>query len=244
MINKPASLSPRPPRSGALRRRRRPLSGSPRPLSRPRQRHPRPRRCVTAGRPRPLAAPTVAPPEAASTASRSRSRNKGVSGRGGISRDKPGAPRKVKTGVRRQDRPGTPPQPPRRDRAQARRPDSGLGRGPGRDLAPPPGHKRAPDLPKAITDPEVSRRRGSICVKIGSAFGADPRFLSRWSVGKKTDPRYDTESSSETAPKRFHHFIIDELTMAKPHHKLKKANHGSRPANAKARKAKRRKVKT
>lgn len=32
--------------------------------------------------------------------------------------------------------------------------------------------------------------------------------------------------------------------MAKPHRKLKKANHGSRPANAKARKAKRHKVKT
>lgn len=167
---------------------------------------------------------------------RSHSRNKGVSGRGGISRDKLWAPRKVKTGVRPQDRPGTTPQPPRRDRPKARRP--------GRGLAPPPGHKRARDLRKAITDPEVSRRRGSICVKIGSAFGADPRFLSRWSVGKKTDPRYDTESSSETAPKRFHHFILDEPTMAKPHHKLKKANHGSRPANAKARKAKRRKVKT
>jgi len=33
-------------------------------------------------------------------------------------------------------------------------------------------------------------------------------------------------------------------TMAKPHHKLKKANHGRRPANAKARKAKRKKIKT
>lgn len=32
--------------------------------------------------------------------------------------------------------------------------------------------------------------------------------------------------------------------MAKPHRKLKKANHGARPANAKARKAKRRKIKT
>lgn len=32
--------------------------------------------------------------------------------------------------------------------------------------------------------------------------------------------------------------------MAKPHRTLKKANHGSRPANAKARKAKRKKVKT
>lgn len=33
-------------------------------------------------------------------------------------------------------------------------------------------------------------------------------------------------------------------TMAKPHHKVKKANHGKRPANAKARKAKRKKIKT
>jgi hypothetical protein len=33
-------------------------------------------------------------------------------------------------------------------------------------------------------------------------------------------------------------------SMAKPHHKLKKANHGSRPANAKARKAKRKKIRT
>lgn len=32
--------------------------------------------------------------------------------------------------------------------------------------------------------------------------------------------------------------------MSKPHRKLKKANHGARPANAKARKAKRRKVRT
>lgn len=32
--------------------------------------------------------------------------------------------------------------------------------------------------------------------------------------------------------------------MAKPHHKVKKANHGKRPANAKARKAKRKKIKT
>ncbi|WP_390621586.1 50S ribosomal protein bL37 [Roseimaritima sediminicola] len=32
--------------------------------------------------------------------------------------------------------------------------------------------------------------------------------------------------------------------MAKPHHKVKKANHGKRPANAKGRKARRRKLKT
>ena len=32
--------------------------------------------------------------------------------------------------------------------------------------------------------------------------------------------------------------------MAKPHRTLKKANHGKRPANAKAKKAKRNKVRT
>jgi hypothetical protein len=32
--------------------------------------------------------------------------------------------------------------------------------------------------------------------------------------------------------------------MAKPHKKVKKANHGKRPANAKARKAKRHMIKT
>jgi hypothetical protein len=32
--------------------------------------------------------------------------------------------------------------------------------------------------------------------------------------------------------------------MAKPQHKIKKANHGRRPASSKARKAKRRKVRT
>ncbi len=32
--------------------------------------------------------------------------------------------------------------------------------------------------------------------------------------------------------------------MAKPHRQLKKANHGRRPANSKARKAKRQQVKT
>jgi hypothetical protein len=32
--------------------------------------------------------------------------------------------------------------------------------------------------------------------------------------------------------------------MAKPHRKLKKANHGARPSNSKARKTRRQKVKT
>jgi hypothetical protein len=38
--------------------------------------------------------------------------------------------------------------------------------------------------------------------------------------------------------------VSDSASMAKPQHKLKKANHGRRPASAKARKAKRKKVKT
>jgi hypothetical protein len=35
-----------------------------------------------------------------------------------------------------------------------------------------------------------------------------------------------------------------ECAVAKPHHQVKKANHGKRPANAKGRRAKRRKVRT
>jgi hypothetical protein len=42
----------------------------------------------------------------------------------------------------------------------------------------------------------------------------------------------------------FLHPVHFEKIMTKPHHKLKKANHGARPANAKARKAKRKKVRT
>ena len=38
--------------------------------------------------------------------------------------------------------------------------------------------------------------------------------------------------------------VSDSASMAKPQHKVKKANHGRRPASAKARKAKRKKVKT
>jgi hypothetical protein len=37
---------------------------------------------------------------------------------------------------------------------------------------------------------------------------------------------------------------MEMIAMTKPHRRLKKANHGARPANSKARKAKRRKVKT
>jgi hypothetical protein len=39
-------------------------------------------------------------------------------------------------------------------------------------------------------------------------------------------------------------FLLKETEMAKPKRKLKKANHGRRPANAKARKQKRNKVRT
>ena len=37
---------------------------------------------------------------------------------------------------------------------------------------------------------------------------------------------------------------ILEVLMAKPHRNLKKANHGSRPANSKARKMKRKHIRT
>jgi hypothetical protein len=38
--------------------------------------------------------------------------------------------------------------------------------------------------------------------------------------------------------------VSAEVVMAKPHRKIKKANHGSRPSNAKARKRKRAHIKT
>jgi hypothetical protein len=41
-----------------------------------------------------------------------------------------------------------------------------------------------------------------------------------------------------------HRTYLEPRFMAKPHRQLKKANHGKRPANAKARKAKRRMIKT
>ena len=37
---------------------------------------------------------------------------------------------------------------------------------------------------------------------------------------------------------------LESPTMAKPHRGLKKANHGARPANSKARKAKRKHIRT
>jgi hypothetical protein len=39
-------------------------------------------------------------------------------------------------------------------------------------------------------------------------------------------------------------FSWDSLAMAKPHRGLKKANHGRRPANSKARQAKRKMIRT
>ncbi len=41
-----------------------------------------------------------------------------------------------------------------------------------------------------------------------------------------------------------HQYFPGAITMAKPGRKLKKANHGSRPANSKARKMKRKHIRT
>lgn len=38
--------------------------------------------------------------------------------------------------------------------------------------------------------------------------------------------------------------LLESHRMAKPHRNLKKANHGARPANSKARKAKRKHIRT
>lgn len=38
--------------------------------------------------------------------------------------------------------------------------------------------------------------------------------------------------------------VLPEVLMAKPHRNLKKANHGARPANSKARKMKRKHIRT
>lgn len=46
------------------------------------------------------------------------------------------------------------------------------------------------------------------------------------------------------SPEKFRPIPFEENIVAKPQHKVKKANHGKRPANAKARKAKRSKVRT
>ena len=48
----------------------------------------------------------------------------------------------------------------------------------------------------------------------------------------------------KTRLERPHPTASKESTMAKPHRRLKKANHGARPANSKARKAKRKHIKT
>jgi len=42
----------------------------------------------------------------------------------------------------------------------------------------------------------------------------------------------------------FNWYFTTEKIMAKPNHKIKKANHGRRPASSKARKAKRKHIKT
>jgi hypothetical protein len=47
---------------------------------------------------------------------------------------------------------------------------------------------------------------------------------------------------SSTLP--FLSMFLDQDQMTKPHRKLKKANHGARAANSKARKAKRKKIRT
>jgi hypothetical protein len=39
-------------------------------------------------------------------------------------------------------------------------------------------------------------------------------------------------------------YVIEVKIMAKPSHKVKKANHGKRPANNRGRKAKNKKIKT
>ena len=60
-----------------------------------------------------------------------------------------------------------------------------------------------------------------------------------------TFPRASILLSSGAHLPNFTDFLNQNLTeMAKPHHKVKKANHGKRPANAKARKARRKKIKT
>jgi hypothetical protein len=45
-------------------------------------------------------------------------------------------------------------------------------------------------------------------------------------------------------PNCIHRLLGIRVIMAKPHRKLKKANHGKRPANAKAKKGKRKLIRT
>jgi hypothetical protein len=60
------------------------------------------------------------------------------------------------------------------------------------------------------------------------------------------EPRPVAWYNSATRPARdaFPTTPTPEFPMAKPHRTLKKANHGSRPANSKARKAKRKHIRT
>jgi hypothetical protein len=60
--------------------------------------------------------------------------------------------------------------------------------------------------------------------------------------GFSKDAQTDTVKDSIVRPLRL--MRVEEPLMAKPHRTHKKANHGKRPANARARRAKRRKVRT
>lgn len=102
-----------------------------------------------------------------------------------------------------------------------------------------------------VVAPWNSIRRSSA----NDAFaGTNPRFRS---IERKRPlfPRQRRKTAVRTplrpAPGMLNYVLVDffgphvrDIEMTKPHHKLKKANHGARPANAKARRAKRRVVKT
>jgi hypothetical protein len=67
---------------------------------------------------------------------------------------------------------------------------------------------------------------GSLRVFIG------PRSQARLAAGGHSAP----QATSPT--------VLEQIAMAKPHRRLKKANHGARPANSKARKMKRKHIRT
>ena len=70
----------------------------------------------------------------------------------------------------------------------------------------------------------------------------DAQWIGSLSLGRETPYTFapKTMNCSEELDPEF----IEEIEMAKTQRKLKKANHGRRPASAKARKAKRRHIKT
>jgi hypothetical protein len=76
------------------------------------------------------------------------------------------------------------------------------------------------------------QRRKLLFFVLAAEMRCERSFREQHSRGRLTPPVANLSHSTRS------------FSMAKPHHKLKKANHGRRPANAKARKAKRRKVKT